>query len=106
MDRLVVQSLRWSLRLIVWSVAMPFVVCRQVARTMRDLAGAWLLATRDVLPCPSCGAAVSLVGRYACGRCGFVFDGFAFSACQVCAAVPPYIVCQVCGVGLRSPVHR
>ena len=106
MDRLIVQSLRLSLRLTVWSAAVPFVLARQVARATRQLAGAWRLASRDVLPCPGCGAAVSLVGRYACGRCGFVFDGFAFSACQVCGAIPPYIACTVCGAGVRNPVQR
>ena len=106
MDRLIMQSLRLSLRLTVWSAAMPFVLARQVVRATRQLAGGWLLASRDVLPCPGCGGAVSLVGRYECGRCGFVFDGFAFSVCTVCGAIPPYIACQVCGAGVRNPVNR
>jgi hypothetical protein len=67
------------------------------------LLGAWILAWRDALPCPACGEPVSLVGRWRCGWCDYVFDGFAFARCRVCGAMPPFIACQSCGAGLKNP---
>jgi hypothetical protein len=104
MERLILQSLRWSLWVTLWSAKAPFVMARQVYRVTRQLAGARVLAGHDALPCSGCGALVSLVGRFECGRCHYVFDGFAFSGCAVCGAIPPYITCQSCGVGFRNPV--
>lgn len=104
MERLVFDSLRWGIRIVLWSAGAPLLIARQLSRAMRRLAGARLLATNDALPCAGCGAPVSLVSRFECGRCRYVFDGFAFARCAICGAVPPYIVCQTCGVGLRNPV--
>lgn len=104
MERFISDSLRWSVRLTLWSAMTPFVVARGVYRMSRRLAGARMLASNDALPCSGCGGLVSLVGRFECGRCRYVFDGFAFARCPVCNAVPPYIACQVCGVGLRNPL--
>ena len=105
MERLISQSLRWSLRVTLWSASAPFVVARHLFRITHQLGGARILATNDALPCGGCGAPVSLVGRFECGRCRYVFDGFAFSGCAICGAIPPYITCQSCGVGLRNPVR-
>lgn len=105
MDRLVWDALRLSARLAAWSVVVPLIVARQLFTLSGQLAGAWVLTTRDALPCAGCGAPVSLVGRFQCGRCRYVFDGFAFARCAVCGAVPPYLECQRCGVGLRHPMR-
>jgi hypothetical protein len=105
MERLILQSLRWSARITLWSAKAPFVMARQLYRATRQLSGARLLATNDALPCRGCGEGVSLVGRFECGRCHYIFDGFAFAGCAVCGAIPPYITCQSCGVGLRNPVR-
>ena len=104
MERLIWNSLRLSTRLVLWTSIAPFVTARQLYRWTGQLGGAWLLATQDAVPCSGCGSAVDLTGRWECGRCHFVFDGFAFSQCGVCGAVPPFITCQVCGVGFRSPL--
>jgi hypothetical protein len=58
---------------------------------------------RDALPCRGCGADVSLVGRWQCSWCNYTFDGYAFARCEVCGAVPPFLECQTCGVGIRNP---
>lgn len=104
MEQLIAQSLRWSIRIAVWSAVLPFIIAHRLYRLTMQLAGARLLATHDALPCSGCGAEVSLVGRYECARCHYVFDGFAFARCPVCAAVPPYIRCQHCGLGLKNPL--
>lgn len=104
MEQLIAQSLRWSIRIVVWSVVAPFILAHHLYRLTMHLAGARLLATHDALPCSGCGTAVSLVGRFECGRCRYVFDGFAFARCPVCAAAPPYISCRRCGLGLKNPL--
>ncbi len=81
----------------------PFIITRWLTRVIVGVGGAWTLATRDAVDCPGCGEAVSLVGRYECGWCGYVFEGFAFARCEVCGAVPPFMECQVCGVSVRNP---
>jgi len=105
MERLIWQSVQLSLHLLLWASLAPFAVARQLYRTTGQLAAAWVLATQDSLPCPGCGVPVSLTGRWECGRCRYVFDGYAFAACGVCGAVPPYISCQACGIGLRNPLR-
>jgi hypothetical protein len=105
MEQLIWRSLELSVRLLLWAVLVPFVVAREVYHATARMAGAWVLAMHDALPCPGCHAPISLVGRWECGRCRFAFDGFAFTRCAVCGAVPPYIPCQRCGVGLRNPTH-
>ena len=104
MEWLIAQSLRVSLRVLLWAAVAPFVVARQLYRGTGLLTGTWVLATHDAIPCPGCGMPVALTGRWECGRCRYVFDGFAFARCGVCGAVPPYISCQRCGVGLRNPM--
>jgi ribosomal protein S27AE len=105
MEYLVWQSLVWSVRAFWWAALIPLAGARRVYRGIARVAGASALVTHDVLACPSCGNAVSLVGRWQCGRCGYVFDGFAFARCAVCRSVPPYLPRSFCGAGLRNPTH-
>lgn len=104
MERLILDSLCLSTRVLLWASLAPFITARQVYRWTGRLAGAWVLATNDAIRCAGCGNDVDLTGRWECGRCRYVFDGFAFSHCAVCGAKPPFIACQVCGVGFRNPV--
>ena len=104
MERLIMDSLRLSARAMAWAALAPIWTARQLYRVTGRMAGAWVLATRDAMTCPGCGAAVALTGRWECGRCRYVFDGFAFAHCGVCGAVPPFISCHTCGVGLRNPL--
>ncbi len=83
---------------------LPVLLTRRLARLMVRLMGWWILATRDVLPCPSCGEPVSLVGRWQCAWCNYIFDGFGFARCEVCGSVPPYLECQHCGAGIKNPM--
>jgi len=91
------------LRTIWWWLCLPVIMTRGLARFIVRIRAGAALAKRDALPCQGCGEPVSLVSRWECGWCGYVFDGFAFAPCEVCGAVPPFIECQRCGVGIRHP---
>lgn len=86
-------------------VKAPLAVAKHLYRFTGRLAGALTVMRSDQLPCLGCGNAVSLVGRFQCGRCNYVFDGYAFTACPVCRSIPPYIPCTRCGVSLRNPMR-
>jgi len=86
-----------------WLIRAPFVLGYWLYRTTGTLWGAWFLATSDSFLCPGCGGEISLVGRWECGLCNFVFDGFFFRPCSVCGAIPPYVQCPDCGTGVRNP---
>lgn len=105
MERLIQESIVAAIRFALWLVRAPIALAVWVPRLARRLAGAHLLATRDALLCPGCGTNVPLVGRYECGRCHLVFDGFAFARCAVCGEVPPFVTCPNCGVGLMNPLR-
>ncbi len=105
MERLIWDSLFLSVRVVLSGLLMPFVVARRLYHGTGLMAAGWVLATAESLPCPGCGRPVALTGRWECGRCRYVFDGFAFARCAVCAAVPPYIPCQACGIGLQNPLR-
>jgi ribosomal protein L37AE/L43A len=102
---LIVWSLFWGVRVLCRAVLLPVMAARYAVRNMPRFMGAWSLAIADTLACPSCRRGVSLVGRWQCGRCGYVFDGFAFARCAICGGIPPYLPCTVCGAGLRNPTH-
>jgi hypothetical protein len=92
-----------SLRTAWWCLRAPYVFTRALARAIVQAGGTWALATRDSIVCRGCEGELSLVGRWECGWCGYVFDGFAFARCEVCGAVPPFIECQTCGIGFKNP---
>ncbi len=83
----------------------PFILVVWVFRVTKRLIMSIFLATHDEIYCPACGSVVSLVGRWECGACRYVFDGFAFSRCEVCGAKPPFLECQACGVGIKDPLR-
>jgi hypothetical protein len=83
----------------------PFILTYKLSRLIRKIIGGWILTTMDSFPCSGCGEEISLVGRWECGWCGYVFDGFFFERCAVCGAVPPYVKCQACGVGVKNPTQ-
>lgn len=105
MKLLTSRSIRTAVRAVGMLARMPFLVAMHVYRFTRRLAGALTLIKSDELQCSGCGNAVSLVGRYQCGRCNCVFDGYAFRACPVCKSIPPYLPCTRCGVSLRNPMR-
>ena len=98
------KSIIWTVKAVVWLVWAPFNVTYSFYRWIGKLFGAWFLTTTDLLHCPGCGENISLVGRWECAWCSFVFDGFFFARCNVCGAVPQFIQCQQCGVGVRNPM--
>jgi hypothetical protein len=83
----------------------PFVLTYKLSRLTRRLVGGWILKSRDFFLCSGCSEKISTVGRWECGWCGYVFDGYFFARCAVCGAVPPYIKCQACGVGIKNPTN-
>ncbi len=95
---------RWAAKGALRLLIAPVVLTLKLYRLTGRLVGAWVLATRDAVPCPGCGEDVPLVGRWECGWCGYTFDGFAFARCEVCGAVPPFMECQTCGHGVRNPM--
>src|SRR6266542_2882254 len=94
----------WTAKAAFWLIRAPFVLTFKVYCLIGKLVGAAVLKTRDSFPCPGCGEEISLVGRWECGWCGYVFDGFFFARCRVCGATPPYVQCQACGSGVRNPL--
>jgi len=83
----------------------PFILTYKLSRLIRKIIGGWILKMNDSFQCSGCGEKISLVGRWECGWCSYVFDGFFFAGCSVCGAVPPYIKCQACGVGIKNPIN-
>jgi hypothetical protein len=83
----------------------PVILTCKLSRFVRRTIGGWILSSRDSFECPGCGERISLVGRWECGWCAYVFDGFFFARCVVCGAVPPYIKCQACGIGIKNPTN-
>lgn len=103
MMRTVVTLLRWSLTAASWLVRALVHWAGWVYRGVGRCLGAVILITRDTLRCHGCGAPISLVGRWECGVCQYIFDGFAFTRCDVCGAIPPYVTCQGCGMSVKNP---
>jgi hypothetical protein len=93
------------LTILYWSFYLPFVITKSLYRLTGRVIGTAQLRNRDSLHCAACGKEVSLVGRWECGWCGRVFDGFAFARCpgRECGAVPPFIECQGCGLTIDNP---
>jgi hypothetical protein len=105
MHRTTLRLLWWWIRAIWWLVCAPFMLSRRLYRWTGRFLGVWILITHDTLPCPGCGQPISLLGRWQCGSCHYVFDGFAFAPCEVCGATPPFLACQACGVGVKNPLR-
>ncbi len=99
-----IRGLFLALKVALWIATAPFVAARFLARAIARTAGAWVLATTDTVTCPGCGGAVSLVGRWQCSWCNYVFDGFGFARCELCGAVPPFLDCQTCGASVMNPM--
>lgn len=56
------------------------------------------------LPCPSCGEANPLDGRWKCRACGATYHGAVFH-CGFCSAGASWFACRRCGISiaLRRP---
>ena len=93
------------LTIVFWSFYLPVWITKHVYRLSGRTIGILSLLNLDAVQCPACGDEVSLVGRWECGWCGRVFDGFAFARCpgRECGAVPPFIECQSCGLTIDNP---
>jgi hypothetical protein len=96
---------RWIPGIAYWLVAVPVIATRWLTRALVYLGGSVILATRDSLPCPGCGADVPLHGFYRCDYCGATFLGSAFAPCPTpgCGKVPAYIPCPRCGHSVWDP---
>ena len=52
----------------------------------------------------TCGADISCLGLWECGKCGYSWHGWYFSRCEACGDVPPYIECHRCGASTTNPL--
>jgi len=59
--------------------------------------GARLLSSS--LPCPSCGEANTLHGRWKCRGCSAVYHGFV-GHCPLCGAGASFFPCAKCGISI------
>jgi hypothetical protein len=103
MRRVQISHVVWTAKAAWFLIAAPFVLTYKLWRLIGRAIGAVILITSHSFPCYGCGENISLVGRWECGWCGYVFDGFFFARCVVCGAVPPYVKCQRCGVSVKNP---
>jgi hypothetical protein len=55
--------------------------------------------SRPTMPCPSCGFANALHGRWECGACSAVYHGFVAS-CHRCGAGASFFPCERCEVSI------
>jgi hypothetical protein len=94
----------WAAKAAWFLIAAPFWLTFRLWRLVGRTIGSWILMTNDSFMCPGCGGEISLVGRFECGWCSYVFDGFFFARCVVCGAVPPYVNCQACRVSIKNPL--
>jgi len=55
----------------------------------------------STLPCPSCGTANELHGRWHCRApgCGATYHGFV-GACRLCGSSASFFPCRACGVSI------
>jgi hypothetical protein len=99
------QQINTIFKILFWSFYLPLLIAKHVYRLTGRVIGTVALVNRDSLQCAACGDEVSLVGRWECAWCAFVFDGFAFARCpgRNCGAVPPFIECQSCGLTISNP---
>lgn len=74
-----------------------FLVSETWRLVSRARAGVRLL--RSSLPCPSCGEANPLHGKWRC-HCGAVFHGFV-AACPLCGSGASAFRCRRCGVSIK-----
>jgi hypothetical protein len=99
------RSVLLTLQIIFWAFYWPIWLTRHLTRLIVTILGAGVFARRDSIECRGCGDEVSLLGRWECSWCGWVFDGFGFARCEMCGAVPPFLECQRCGLTLRNPTY-
>jgi hypothetical protein len=90
-------------KLIFWMFHWPLWLTKHSTRLLVRLIGTAMLARRDSIECRGCGDDVSLLGRWECSWCGWVFDGFGFARCEMCGSVPPFLECQRCGLTVANP---
>jgi hypothetical protein len=95
---------RKALTVLWWIVRAPFRLSFLLYSVFGQIIGAGFLLNRDDLPCPGCGHLISLLGRWQC-TCSYVYDGWYFIRCPICAAQPNFIRCQRCGVGIKNPMN-
>lgn len=103
MTRINTKHVIWSAKAAWFLIVAPIALTCALRRFIGKSIASHYLKQVDSFPCYGCGEDISLVGRWECGWCGYVFDGWFFARCVVCGAVPPYVKCQACGVGVKDP---
>jgi hypothetical protein len=85
----------------VWLLAAPVLLISGVLRSVRRCKF-WSVAYRPSLRCPTCNAAISLVGMWEC-HCGYTYVGHVLRTCPVCGSLPRMVRCFSCGATAILP---
>jgi hypothetical protein len=102
--QVVAAALRVSLVLFKVMLMLPFVAVRSLRRLTAFGRGALLLLGQDDARCGHCGSTLVLTARWRCRRCGYVWLGYGFSRCPLCAEPSLFLNCQSCGTSIRNPL--
>jgi hypothetical protein len=86
------------------AVITPFVVVRALRRLVSVGRGAVLVLGQDDARCGHCGATLVLTARWRCKKCGYVWLGYGFGRCPLCAEPCLFLNCQSCGTSIRNPL--
>ena len=84
----------WVITAALWALASPVLFVRGVLRLVKRQRF-WSVAYRSTIPCPTCGAVISLLGMWEC-RCGYTYRGHVLRECPVCHSLPRMVRCFVC----------
>lgn len=101
--RVLVTALHLSVLMLKMMVMLPFAAVRSLRRLTAFGRGTVQVLGQDV-SCGHCGATLVLTARWRCRRCGYVWLGYGFSRCPLCAEPCPFLNCQLCGTSIRNPL--
>lgn len=104
MTRALGAAVRLTSLLVKLMIVLPFLVVCGLRRLIAFGRGALLLVGEDDISCDHCGARLVLTARWRCRRCGYVWSGFGFSRCPLCADPCLFLNCQSCGTSIRNPL--
>ena len=93
--------LRWALRLAAVPLFAVYGVFTLIAESVSLIGWTRRLARLlgRTLPCPSCGSAADLHGRWHCRACGATYHGFV-GACALCGSSASFFPCRACGASI------
>jgi len=97
-------ALRLTLVVLKVMLALPFLSARSLRRLTVFGRGALFVLGQDDARCGHCGAELVLTARWRCKKCGYVWLGYGFARCPLCAEPCLFLNCQSCGTSIRNPL--